>query len=119
MTSKKPKKELIAPEEFVLDKSELIKLFEKVQKHWRRDDFNRLQNLEYAAVTEMTKLTIKSTDLQVLQTIWFSLNFFIDEVRTLNTLKKDAMENPKVEKLYTMEWNRIDTGAAFVENNVM
>ena len=117
MTSKKPENELLSPDEFVLDKSELVRLFEKVQGHWRRKDFNKIQNLEYSATMEMTKLSIKSLNIQVLQTIWFSLNFFIDEVRTLNTLKKEAMESKEMEKLYVLEWNRVDNGEAFVEND--
>lgn len=113
---KKPSKELLEPDKFVLDKSEMLRLFEKVQKHWRRDSFSRMQNLEYAALTETTKLAIRTTNLEVLQTIWFSLNFYIDEIRTLNTLKLAAMEDKKKEPLYTMEWHRIDTGECFIEN---
>jgi len=119
---KKPKESLLSPEKFVLEKDVILRLLQKVKEHWQRDDFNEKQNSQYEALMVTSKLSIKYTDLEVLRVIWFGMNFFIDEIRTLNALTLTANES-KTEKQYDaakklldIEWHRIESGEIFIEN---
>ena len=113
---KKPNDKFLLPDKFCLTKEEMIKVFDKVNDHWNRDDFSHLQNAAYTSIMELTKLSIRLNDIKVLEKIWYSILMFVDELQTLNTMKNEAETEPMKQKLLDLEWIRIENGAAFVEN---
>jgi len=113
---KKPNEKLLLPDTFILTKQEMLKVFDKVNQHWKRDDFSALQNAAYSSIMELTKLSIKLNDIKVLEKIWYSILMFTEEMQTLNALKNEAAKEPLKEKLLAIEWEKIESGEAFVEN---
>jgi len=116
---KKPNKFLTVPDKFYLEKAEMIKVFDAVKNHWKKDELSMLENASYIGIMEMTKATLTMTKMKVLEKIWYSIIIFTEELETLNALKGDIIENPdsaEKEKLLAIEWHRIESGEAFVEN---
>jgi len=113
---KKPNTDFLLPDKFCLTKEEMIKVFDKVNDHWNRDDFSHIQNAAYTGIMELTKLSIKLNDIKVLEKIWYSILMFVEEMQVLNTMKNEANDDPMKLKLLELEWIRIENGAAFVEN---
>ena len=94
----------------------MLRIFDRVCSHWDRTEFSHLQNAAYSSIMELTKLSIKLNDIKVLEKIWYSILMFVEEMQTLNALKNEAETEPLKEKLLQIEWNRIESGEAFVEN---
>lgn len=113
---KKPNKIFILPDKFSLTKEEMIKIFDKVICHWNREEFSHFENAAYTSVMELTKITIRLNPIKVLEKIWYSILMFVEEMQTLNTLKNEAAEDSFKQNLLDIEWKRIETGEAFVEN---
>lgn len=113
---KRPDDFLILPDKFTLTKQEMLRVFDKVSSHWDRDDFSTLQNAAYTSIMELTKLSIKLNDIKVLEKIWYSILMFVEEMQTLNALKNEAETEPLKQDLLDIEWNRIESGEAFIDN---
>jgi len=116
---KKPNHFLTVPDNFNLNKDEMIKVFDAVKNHWKKDDLSMLENASFIGIMEMTKATLTMTKMKVLEKIWYSIIIFTEELETLNALKGDILENPdskEKEKLLAIEWHRIETGEAFIDN---
>jgi len=113
---KKPNNNLLKPDQFVLDQKDILFVLENIQKFWRRDDFTMLENAAYTANMELVKFAIKRNSPKVLKGLYFSIVQCVHTVETLNTLKLDSKDNPKILKLYRTEIEKIKSGAAFVEN---
>lgn len=113
---KKPKKELLLPDEFVLDKSDVIFVIKSITKHWKRDDFNKIENAAYAANMELIKLAVKTNNDKVLRELFYSIITAVHQIETLNSLKKDFSKDARYEFLYSKQCEKIASGEAFVEN---
>lgn len=116
---KKPSHFLTLPDKFYLDQDEMLEVFDAVKNHWNRDDLSILENASYIGIMELTKVTIRHTKMNVLEKIWYSIIIFTEELETLNALKGDIIENPdskEKEKLLAIEWHRIKSGEAFIDN---
>lgn len=116
---KKPNRILTLPDKFCLDKEEMMKVFDSVKNHWTTNDLSSLENAAYTGIMEMTKATMHLTKMKVLEKIWYSIIIFTEELQTLNALKNDVIENPdssQKEKLLAIEWHRIESGEAFIDN---
>ena len=116
---KKPNEKFLLPDKFYLSKKEMLKVFDAVKNHWKENELSSLENAAFIGIMEMTKATMTLTKMKVLEKIWYSIIMFTEELQTLNALVSDIIENPdskEKEKLLQIEWNRIETGEAFIEN---
>jgi len=113
---KKPDEKFLLPDQFILTKKEMLKIFDKVCNHWERDDFSTLQNAAYSSIMELTKLSIKLNDIKVLEKIWYSILMFVEQMQTLNALKNEAANEPLKQSLLDIEWQKIESGEAFIDN---
>ena len=116
---KKPKENFLLPDKFYLSKKEMLRVFDSVKKHWEGNDLSALENAAFIGIMEMTKATMTLTKMKVLEKIWYSIIMFTEELQTLNALVSDIIEYPdskEKEKLLEIEWNRIETGEAFIDN---
>jgi len=114
---KKPKKELLLPDEFVLAKDDIIFVMKSITKHWKRDDFNALENAAYVANMELIKTAVRLNNPKVLKELFYSIITAVHQIETLNALKLSAMENEdsKLEALFIKQWQKIEDGSAFID----
>jgi len=111
----KPNKDLLTPDEFVLDKKDVSFVLKSVAKHWNRDNFNILENGAYTGVMVLIQTALKANSNKVLQEIYFSIVQGVNEIQLLNGLKLHSLENPKLLDLYEKEIEKIENGEAFVK----
>jgi len=122
----KPDKEKLVADEFILDKSEMNSIFSGVASHWKRDDLSMLQNAGYVTNMELIKTAVKFNDTKVLAHLYFSIIQAVEQIQTLNSLKKswidskNSEENENITKqfhhIYSIQLDKIKSGEAFIKN---
>ena len=113
---KKPTGNLTLPDKFVLDKKIVLFVVKNVQKHWKRNDFNALENAAYIANMEIIKSAVRMNSTKVLREIFFSVITAVHQIETLNSLKLSTEDSEKINELFEIQMASIESGEAFIDN---
>jgi len=114
---KKPNKEVLLPDEFVLGKDDILFVLKAITKHWKRDDFNALENAAYVANMELIKTAVRLNNPKILKELFYSIITAVHQIETLNGLcisVRDSNDS-KLEILLEKQFQKIEDGTAFVD----
>lgn len=114
---KKPKESLRLPDNFVLEKSDVLMIINSVEKHWKKNNFSSIENAAYIANMEIMKTAVRFNSTKVLGELYYSIIVAVHEIETLNSLKLsiDSGEK-KIQVLFDKQVEKIKDGSAFIDN---